>query len=77
MEAHYNGHVIRVSAVRVPHTIQWTYAWVVSKDGAQAGVTTFTHYGGRFDTADDAISRGYDFAMEWIDDGKPTLLEGR
>ncbi len=77
MEAHYNGHVIRVTAVRVPHTIQWTFALVVSKDGAEAGVTTFTHYGRRFDAAADAISRGYDFAMEWIDDGKPEPLEER
>ena len=77
MEAHYNGHVIRVSAVRVPHTHQWTFKWVVSKQGADPGVKTFTDYGGRFDTADDAISRGYDFAMKWINDGKPALLKER
>ena len=77
MEAHYNGHVIRVSAVRVPRTHRWTFTWVVSKQGADPGVKTFTDYGGRFDTADDAISRGYDFAMKWIDDGQPALLEER
>ena len=77
MEAHYNGHVIRVSALRVPHTHQWTFKWVVSKQGADPGVKTFTDYGGRFDTADDAISRGYDFAMKWIDDGKPDPFEER
>jgi hypothetical protein len=77
MEAHYNGHVIRVSALRVPRTHQWTFAWVVWKQGADPGVKTFTDYGGRFDTADDAISRGYDFAMKWIDDGKPDLFEER
>ena len=77
MEAHYNGHVIRVSALRVPHTHQWTFTWVVCKQGGDGGVKTFTDYGGRFETADDAISRGYDFAMKWIDDGKPDLLEER
>ena len=77
MEAHYNGHVIRVSALRVPHTHHWTFTWVISQQGADAGVKTFTDYGGRFDTADDAISRGYDFAMKWIDDGKPDLFEER
>jgi hypothetical protein len=77
MEAHYNGNVIRVSALRVPHKHQWTFTWVVWKPGAEAGVKTFTDYAGRFDTADDAISRGYDFAMKWIDDGKPDLLEER
>jgi hypothetical protein len=51
MEAHYNGHLIRVSALRVPRTPCWTFALVVSKHGADAGVKTFTHYGGRFDTA--------------------------
>jgi hypothetical protein len=77
MEAQYNGYVIRVSALRVPHTHLWTFTWVVSKPGGDAGVKTFTDYGGRFDTADDAISRGYDFAMKWINDGKPALLEER
>ena len=77
MEAHYNGYVIRVSALRVPHTHQWTFTWVVSKPGAEENVETFTDYASRFDTADDAISRGYDFAMKWIDDGKPDLLEER
>jgi hypothetical protein len=77
MEARYNGHVIRVSALRVPHTHQWTFTWVVSKQGVDGGVKTFTDYGGRFNTADDAISRGYDFAMKWIDDGKPDLFEER
>ena len=77
MEAHYNGHVIRVSALRVPHTHLWTFTWVVSKQDPDPGVKTFTHYGGRFDTADDAISRGYDFAMKWINDGKPALLKER
>jgi hypothetical protein len=73
MEAQYNGHVIRVSAVRVPHKAQWTFALVVLTHGAEPIIKTFTEYGGRFDTADDAISRGYDFAMKWIDDGKPDL----
>ena len=77
MEAHYNGHVIRVSALRVPHTQHWTFTWVISEEAADAGVKTFTDYSGRFDTADDAISRGYDFAMKWIDDGKPDLFEER
>ena len=77
MEAHYNGHVIRVSALRVPHSHQWTFTWVISKAGADAGVKTFTNYGARFATADDAISRGYDFAMKWIDAGKPDLLQER
>ena len=77
MEAHYNGHVIRVSALRVPLSHQWTFTWVISKAGADAGVKTFTNYGARFATADDAISRGYDFAMKWIDDGKPDLLQER
>jgi hypothetical protein len=77
MEANYNGHVVRVSALRVPHTHLWTFTWVVSKQDPDPGVKTFTHYGGRFDTADDAISRGYDFAMKWIDDGKPALFEER
>ena len=77
MEARYNGYVIRVSALRVPQKHQWTFTWVVSKSGAEAGVKTFTDYGGRFDTAEDAISRGYDFAMKWIDDGQPDFLEER
>ena len=78
METHYNGHVIRVSALRVPHSAHWTFALVVSKQGSDgAGVKTFTDYGGRFDTAEDATSRGYDFAMKWVDDGKPDLSEER
>jgi hypothetical protein len=70
MEAHYDGHLIRVSALRVPHTAQWTFALVVSNHGADEGVKTFTDYGGRFDTAGDAVSRGYDFAMKWIDEDR-------
>jgi hypothetical protein len=77
MEAHYNGHLIRVSALRVPHTAQWTFALVVLRYGADGDVKTFTDYGGRFDTADDAVSRGYDFAMKWIDNGKPDVFEER
>jgi hypothetical protein len=77
MEAHYNGHVIRVSALRVPHSHQWTFTWVISKAGADTGVKTYTDYGARFATAEDAISRGYDFAMKWIDEGKPDLLQER
>jgi hypothetical protein len=77
MQAHYNGHVIRVSALRVPHSGRWTFALNICEHGIGERVKTFTDYGGRFDTADDAISRGYDFAMKWIDAGKPDSFEER
>jgi hypothetical protein len=77
MQAHYNGHVIRVSALRVPHSARWTFALIVCEQGIDGGVKTFTDYRGRFDTANDAISRGYDFAMKWIDAGKPDSFEER
>ena len=77
MQARYNGHVIRVSALRVPHSARWTFALIVCEQGIGGGVKTFTDYGGRFDTANDAISRGYDFAMKWIDAGKPDSFEER
>jgi hypothetical protein len=66
MEAHYDGHLIRVSALRVPYTAQWTFALVLLNHGADEGVKTYTDYGGRFDTAGDAVSRGYDFAMNGL-----------
>ena len=75
MDAHYNGHLIRVSALRVPHTAQWTFALVLLNHGADEGVKTFTDYGGRFDTPGDAVSRGYDFAMKWIDDSRNIFIE--
>jgi hypothetical protein len=71
VEVYYEGHLVRVSALGVPHTAQWTFSLVVMNQRADEGVQTFTDYGARFDTADDAVPRGYDFAMKWIDDGQP------
>jgi hypothetical protein len=63
-----------VPGMRVPHTAQWTFTLGVSNHGADERVKTFTDYGGRFDTAGDAVSRGYDFAMKWIEKNRPNLL---
>jgi hypothetical protein len=72
MEAHYNGHVIRVSVGRVPETDHWTFfVLVLWNSGNDGRVKSFARHGFEFGTAEAAMTEGFDFAMKWIDDGKP------
>ena len=75
MQAHYNGHVLRVSAVRVPESTQWTFfALVLWSFGTDGRVKSFARHGLEFGTAEAAVSEELDFAMKWIDEGKPEVF---
>ena len=78
MEAHYNGHVIRVSAVRVPQTGCWRFLlWIHWNLHRDTGAKAMLHHGLEFETPAEALQAGVDFAMKWIDDGKQDFFKER
>lgn len=71
MVAHYKGHTIWVSAVRIPQTDRWTLRSFVSwKIGNNSGEETIVHADLEFGTVEEAMHIGVEFAIKWIDEGK-------
>ena len=77
MEAHYHGHVIRVTALPIPEAATWTFSALVTwTQGTQQRVKLFLQQEDQFATAKDAVRRGLEVATNWIIEGKPIALLG-
>ena len=71
-EAHYNGHVIRVTALAIAGTATWKFsAIVVWRQQRLQRAKLFLQNQQKFTAADDAVRCGLELATNWILDGKP------
>ena len=78
MGAHYKGHSIRVSAVRIPQTGRWIVRSFVSWNFANnSGEEPIVHTDLEFGTVKEAMHAGVEFAIKWIDDGKQDFFTER
>jgi hypothetical protein len=68
VETQYKGHIIRVSAVRIPQIDRWTVRSYVSWEFANnSGEKTLVHADLHFGCVEEAMRAGVEFAIAWIE----------
>jgi hypothetical protein len=78
MEAHYKGHTIRVSAVRIPQNGRWTVrSWVSWASPNDSVEKMIVHTDLEFGNPEEALQAGVDFAIRWIDNREQDFLTER
>jgi hypothetical protein len=71
MQVHYDGHYIYVTAVPL-HDNKWRCVAVVHWDNGREGHLKLLRSDDReFNAEADAVRVGLEFAVRWINDGKP------
>jgi hypothetical protein len=76
MEKHYHAHLIRFAGNRDPESSQWTPTLsVIWSEGGET-ISRQIIFKSTFTTEADAQVRAFDFAVNWIDAGKPEIAVG-
>ena len=74
-EAHYNKHLIRVTALRIPGMTLWRFsAIVIWRQQTLDRAKLFLQNQQEFTSANDAVRCGLELATNWIRAGKPERL---
>ena len=76
MEKHYHAHLIRFGATLNPESNQWTPTLMVFWSEGAVTISKEIVFKSTFTTNADAQVRAYDFAIAWIDAGKPEISSG-
>ncbi len=72
MQARYEGHLIQVYAVQVPHSGLWRCVAVIHWSERNEGhLKTLSCEDREFANEDDALRIALEVAQKWIRDGKP------
>ena len=72
IEAHYDGHLIQVTALAIPETPTWRCSVIVIWNEQTLGrAKLFLQHSHEFTTTNDAVRCGLEMATNWIIDGKP------
>jgi hypothetical protein len=70
-EAHYNKHLIRVTALRIPGTTLWRFsAIIIWRQQTLERAKLFLQDQQEFTSANDAVRCGLELATDWIRAGK-------
>jgi hypothetical protein len=70
-EAHYNKHLIRVTALRIPGTTLWRFSAIVNMEATNIRASkAILQDQQEFTSANDAVRCGLELATDWIRAGK-------
>ena len=70
MEAHYNGHTIRITPIPLGTKDSWTFsALVLWGEGLQLRTKLFLRHGCHFTSETDALKRALEIVTLWINRG--------
>jgi hypothetical protein len=70
MEAHYNGHTIRITPIPIGTKDIWTFsALVVWGEGLQRRTKLFIRHGCHFSSENEALKRALEIVSMWTNRG--------
>ena len=73
MEKHYHAHLIRFGGSLNPESNLWTPTLMVFWNEGGETISRRILFKSTFTSEADAKVRAYDFAITWIDSGKPEI----